>query len=703
MSKKAKGKGDNSLEQEDVLQAVVVADSFNTRFAPVTLEKPRALLPVVNCPVIDYTLEFLATNGVQEIFVFCSAHADQVKHHIEQCKWNQKTSPCKVIPILSEGCHSLGDALREMERKSLIRSHFVLVTSDLVSNMKLKGVLETHKTRFQKDKLAAITLVFKEAYPGHRSRSQEEEFVIAVDANRQINHYQKVQKKKDIRLPARLFKENNHLSVRYNLLDTHICICSPRVSELFVDNFDYQTMEDFIRGVLVSEEIEGNKLFVETIREDYAGTISNLPLYDSISKDIIHRWSFPLVPDHLSVCGCQYSFRRHNIYVANDVTLERDCVLEEDVVIGSGTHIGANTRVNHSVIGKNCKIGDGVILENAYVWNGVTVESNSQVHMALLCNDVSVKEGVHVTPGSVLSFGVKVGPNITLPPGTLLTRIQPSVAGQDGDGFQDDSPRSGVTPGSEEVDKAEVDAGLVGEEGEGFLWKLGVGGEEEDEDDDELIQQLLGLNVRDEVEEDEDEDLEDSEDDFDDEGLSPPASPPPDDTKLFYQEVFDSLQRTVEENIKVDNLILEVNSSKYAYNISMHELVSLVTKAVLDLPHHKASEPLAPPQLLLAVKKLFVRLKPLFSNYIKGTDSQRDCLNALEDYSLSCDSTATILVKLIHHFYDADILSEDVILKWYHGEVDDDRGRQRQEVRSKVAPFITWLEEAEEESESDEE
>ena len=53
----------------------------------------------------------------------------------------------------------------------------------------------------------------------------------------------------------RLLKEKTGVSVRYNLLDTHICICSPRVSELFVDNFDYQSMDDFIKGVLVSEEV----------------------------------------------------------------------------------------------------------------------------------------------------------------------------------------------------------------------------------------------------------------------------------------------------------------------------------------------------------------------------------------------------------------------------------------------------------------
>ncbi|XP_030832339.1 translation initiation factor eIF-2B subunit epsilon [Strongylocentrotus purpuratus] len=696
--KKAKGKSDNSLEQEDVLQAVVIADSFNTRFAPVSLEKPRALLPLVNCPIIDYTLEFLATNGVQEIFVFCSSHSDQIKRHVEKCKWNKKTSPCRVCPVLSEGCHSLGDALREMERKSLIRSHFVLVTGDLVSNLKLKEVLEMHKNRFQKDKLSAITLVFKEAYPGHRSRSTEGEFVVALDSNKQISHYQKVQKKREVHFPARLFKENSRVNVRYNLLNTHICICSPRVSELFVDNFDYQTMDDFIKGVLVSEEIEGNKLFMHIIKEDYAGTMTNLPLYDAISKDVIHRWAFPMVPDNLSVSNFPYSLSRHNVYLAKDVTLEKDCVLEEDVVIGPGSHIGVNTRVTHSVIGRNCKIGDNVVLENAYIWDNVTIEANCHINMALLCDSVHVKSEVTIKNGCVLSFGVKVGPHVTLPSGTLLTRIPPSAQGEDGDDFQDTSPREGETPGMGLIDEASVDRGLVGEEGEGYVWRLDT----DEDDDDELVQQMLSLNLtpEGEEEEEEEEESEESDDDLDDEGLSPPASPPPDDTKLFYSEVLDSLQRTIEENIKVDNLILEINSSKYAYNIAMHELIPLVMKAILEMPHLKASGPLSSQQLLLAVKKLFVRLKPLFSNYIKGAESQKDCLNALEEYSMVNESTAAIFAKLVHHLYDADILSEEVILKWY-SKMDQDADTRRREVRSKLASFVTWLQEAEEESDEE--
>jgi hypothetical protein len=49
--------------EETVLQAVLLADSFNVRFAPLTFDRPRALLPIANAALIDYTLELLVASG----------------------------------------------------------------------------------------------------------------------------------------------------------------------------------------------------------------------------------------------------------------------------------------------------------------------------------------------------------------------------------------------------------------------------------------------------------------------------------------------------------------------------------------------------------------------------------------------------------------------------------------------------------------
>lgn len=34
-----------------------------------------------------------------------------------------------------------------------------------------------------------------------------------------------------------------------------VCLHFHQVAELFTDNFDYQTRDDFVRGILVNEEV----------------------------------------------------------------------------------------------------------------------------------------------------------------------------------------------------------------------------------------------------------------------------------------------------------------------------------------------------------------------------------------------------------------------------------------------------------------
>lgn len=65
-------KGGGASQDEDVkrdqkLQAILLADSFAKAFRPVTWEKPKVLLPLVNVPMLDLTLEFLSLNGVEEV------------------------------------------------------------------------------------------------------------------------------------------------------------------------------------------------------------------------------------------------------------------------------------------------------------------------------------------------------------------------------------------------------------------------------------------------------------------------------------------------------------------------------------------------------------------------------------------------------------------------------------------------------------
>lgn len=135
-------------------------------------------MPVVNVPMIDYTLEWLGSHGVDEVFVFCASHANAVEQYLRESRWtvlnHGAPRPCSPalwlpggqsygarnalagVPVdhhdaswrrpvvrieRSNACTSAGDALRELDGKGVVQSDpFVLVSGDVVSNMDLKKV-----------------------------------------------------------------------------------------------------------------------------------------------------------------------------------------------------------------------------------------------------------------------------------------------------------------------------------------------------------------------------------------------------------------------------------------------------------------------------------------------------------------------------------------------------------------------------------
>jgi len=96
---------------------------------------------------------------------------------------------------------------------------------------------------------------------------------------------------------------------------------------------------------------------------------------------------------------------------------------------------------------------------------------------------------------------------------------------------------------------------------------------------------------------------------------------------VFLGEVIDSLTRGFREKSNPDFLVLEINSSRYAYNMSLKEVNFNVVKAVFGM--QSIVEP-ANDNVLVAINAAFKQLGPVVSNYIKSEDSMMDCLKALE-------------------------------------------------------------------------
>src|SRR5271156_3501779 len=271
--------------KEDSLKAVVLADTFETRFAPFTDGQPRCLLPLVNTPLIEYTLEFLASAGVQEVFLYGGAHVEKLETYINSSKWKPPTSAFKKLVFLRTIATCVGDVMRDLDQKHLITSDFITMSGDIVSNFPIEKALKAHQTRRQKDKNAIMTMLLRQASAGHANSidSITPRFVIDPRKDRCL-HYEEARHGDLIpgNVDPDIFSEPE-IDIRQDLIDCRIDICTPDVLGLWSDNFDNQTpRKDFLYGVLKDHELNGKTIHTYIIQDHYAARVASLPSYDRI-------------------------------------------------------------------------------------------------------------------------------------------------------------------------------------------------------------------------------------------------------------------------------------------------------------------------------------------------------------------------------------------------------------------------------------
>ncbi|XP_023947314.2 translation initiation factor eIF-2B subunit epsilon [Bicyclus anynana] len=640
-------------DKENVVQAVVIMDVFNNNFVPISKSKPMGLFPVAGVPLIDYVLESLVSGGVGEAILFCCQDATKIKDHIKKCKEDKVpwTLMMEVQIMSSDICQTMGDVMREIDAAAMVRGYFVLLGVNTITNINFAALLEQHKQTCKKDKGAAMTLVYKEVAWEHPLISNDKTLLLAADGNthKVLMHekYKPKSKEASVSLPLEIVLQHSEVKLHHNLVDANIALCSPSVPPLFSDNFDFQTRSDFIHGILINEDILASTLYYTLIKEhQYAAAITNWKTYQTVCRDILHNWAYPLSIEAGSFYKNSYMFMGNHNFRKINSTLSRLCLLKEEVLIGEDTHISDMSIISKSMIGNNCKIGNNVEIRGSHIMDNVVVKDNSKILNSFIDNNCTVGENSNIE-------GVIAGANVCI---------------------DADSKYKGHI--FEEMNTENDKTLLKSTSESGTEWENESSKDGEDE--------FVGFE----------KEWSDSESCYSSDSSAEstlPDSPVPEDTNIFLQEVIDSLARGYEEKLKCDYLILEINSSRYAYNIQLHEVNFFVIRALLSMPVLIDSK-----SVLNTVKDILKFFRPVIANYIKSESSIMDCLRAVEDSCIKNEWLNGKAGQVIHLLYESDIVDEDSLTEWFRDLKENESVLVDQ---TSVVKFFEWLQEASEESE----
>jgi translation initiation factor eIF-2B subunit epsilon len=682
------------------------------------------LLPLAGVPIIEYTLEFLAHNGVQQVFIYCGAHSEEIEKYIHDSKrWSPRSviSPFYSLEFIRvSDANSVGDFLRDLDKRSLIEGDFILVHGDLVANVQLDEALAKHRARREANRDACMTMVLRSIgdQPHRAKQSRLITPIFAVEQGGRCWQYEEMhplmKEHKIVWDPSVV--ELPDWEIRADLIDCGIDICTPEVLALWSESFDYELpRKNFLHGVLKDHELNGKMIYTEILERGYAARANSLPMYDCISRDILERWTFPFVPDTNLVHDQTFKRMKEGSYFEDNVVIARGATITKSV-IGKNSKVDEGAIISRSVIGRRCKIGKNVKIEDSYIWDDTTIGDDSTVTKAVIADHAVIGQACKIPEGSLISYGVYVSDKTQLP--------------------SDPVPRISLL--TSDKTPATTDASLVGEGGKGALFTEEQDDEEDSDDgvdrnpgslEKTLFYNLEKLHLSSHSistlasHADHESDADDSFGSFgaddashmarnrlssfasDDSGLSPDA---------FHNDAVHGLLDALRagDNEDFDSAKLEFMGLRLANNASDSSMrrsiaVAFARRAAeLMSPEHGGLE--APK----AAEKAFNAKKGAIK-FIRevGVGSEEARLHAefalalqkalLGVKCLEAGRAGTLLAAMLQRLYSSDVLEEDGILLWW-GDARAGENEGLAKLKEKCRVLVEWLENADEEESDDE-
>jgi len=158
--------------------------------------------------------------------------------------------------------------------------------------------------------------------------------------------------------------------------------------------------------------------------------VKNPRIYDIVSRDIIERWLFPIVPDgNFLPPASKYTFTKYNKYRDIDVQITRPVTMLNNIILGTRTKIDENMRIDESVIGENVIIGKNVVITSSYIWDGCLLEDNITLTNAILCFDVKIERNCYISNGTVVGHGATIAAGTTTEPNTHYALLEDGTTG----------------------------------------------------------------------------------------------------------------------------------------------------------------------------------------------------------------------------------------------------------------------------------
>jgi mannose-1-phosphate guanylyltransferase len=377
------------------MKVCIMCGGEGTRLRPLTFERPKPCIPIVNRPSVQHLVSHLSNLGFTDVVITVGYMAGA----IEEALGDGSLFGVDITYVHEKTKLGTAGSVKNAE-EHLNGQDFLVVGGDHVTDVNLLELFRAHK------KLKPAVSI------GLISIDDPSEYGIAdIDASYRIRRF------KEKPAPGEIFS---------NLASTGMYVCSPEIFSLIPDGKKFDFARDLFpllmsRGKVIRGWLaRGNWTDVgnpASLRQAGRWKLDEIPS-TTISGEVSIRGGHILGP---VVLGDQISIGK-NSQVIGPAAIGTGTTIGDDVLIGPYTSIGdhcvvrSQARIFSSSIYDRVTIGRNTTVSGSIIDNATVIEED-----CCLENDTVIGPRVLIGKGSVIHSKTRIWPEVIIPPETVVT------------------------------------------------------------------------------------------------------------------------------------------------------------------------------------------------------------------------------------------------------------------------------------------
>ncbi len=369
------------------MKAVVMAGGSGSRLRPITIERPKPMITVVNKPTLAHILSLLKNNGITDVVITVQYLASVIQDYFG----DGSNLGMNIHYYVEED--PLGTAGGVKNVQDVLDDTFLVISGDAITDFDLREIIAYHR---EKQAKATITL--------YRVPNPLEYGVIITDADGYVTQF---------------LEKPSWGEVISDTVNTGVYVLEPDVLAMIPDNTPY----DFSKQ-LFPIMLKKNMPIAGFVAEGYWCDIGNISTLRQACNDVLEGKVRGInLGTHIGGniwTGGEVEISPSAtllgpIFLGNSVKIQDDAVIRGPTIIRDYSIVGERAEIDRSIVWRNCYIGKGVELRGAMVLRHCSLKAKAVVYEGAVIGDGSiVGEGAVIHPNVKIWSGKEIEPGATI-------------------------------------------------------------------------------------------------------------------------------------------------------------------------------------------------------------------------------------------------------------------------------------------------